>query len=214
MREGLGQPIADTFGELPAAALDAISKDPVDPMGIVQHAELLRDLSPGAIDALVGVAGAGSGSPLLMVEIRQLGGALARAPEHPNPMGGGDARFSLNAIGATFTPEMAGGVKAHMARLVEATRPYGTGETFVNFVEADPDGARVRACYPPEDWERLVALKDRYDPHNLFRFNRNIPPSEGTARSRADVKDRAALPSRGRPRADEFLHNKREQSGE
>ncbi len=161
--------------------MDAISKDPVDPMGVIQYAGMLSDLSPEAIDALVGVAGAGSGSPLLMVEIRQLGGALARTPEHLNPMGSGDARFSLNALGATFTPEMAEGVKAHMARLVEATRPYQTGETFLNFMEVDPAEDRVRAAYPPEDWERLVALKDEHDPENLFRFNRNIPPSSAAS---------------------------------
>jgi hypothetical protein len=175
VREGLGEPIVDTYGEMPAAALDAISKDPVDPLGIVQHAELLSDLSAEAIDALVGVAG--SGSPLLSVEIRQLGGALARTPERLSPIGGDDARYSLNAIGATFTPEMAEGVKAHVARLVEATREYQTGETFLNFMEVDPAADRVRAAYQPEDWERLVALKDRRDPRNLFRFNRNIPPS-------------------------------------
>ena len=176
-REKLGGPIVDTFGQLPAAEMDKISRDPVDPMGIIQHAGMLSDLSPEAIDALVGVAGAGSGSPLLMVEIRRLGGALARTPKQPHPMGSGDARFSLNAIGATFTPEMAGRVATHMARLVEATRPYRTGEVFVNFLEADPAEGRVRAAYPPEDWERLVALKDEHDPQNLFRFNRNIPPS-------------------------------------
>ena len=142
---------------------------------VIQHAEMLSDLSPEAIDALVRVAGAGS--PLIMLEIRQLGGALARTPEHLNPMGSGDARFSMNAIGATFTPEMGEGVKAHIARLVEATRPYQTGETFVNFMEVDPAEERVRAAYPPEDWERLVALKDEHDPENLFRFNRNIAPS-------------------------------------
>jgi FAD/FMN-containing dehydrogenase len=176
VREGLGEPIMDAFREMPAAEMDQISKDPVDPLGIVQHAELLSDLSPEAIDALVGAAGGGSGSPLLSVEIRQLGGALARAPEHPNPMGSGDARFSMNAIGATFSPEMAEGAKAHILRLVEATRPYGTGETFLNFMEVDPTEDRVRAAYPPEEWERLVALKGEHDPHNLFRFNRNIPP--------------------------------------
>ena len=179
MREGLGEPIVDTYGEIPAAALEAISKDPVDPLGIVQHAELLSDLSPDAMDALVGVAGAGSGSPLFSVEVRQLGGALARTPEHLSPMGSGDAKYSLNAIGATFTPEMAEAVEAHVARLVGATRPYQTGETFLNFMEVDPAVDRVRAAYPQEDWERLVALKERYDHHNLFRFNRNIPPSKG-----------------------------------
>jgi hypothetical protein len=157
------------------AQMDRISMDPVDPLGVIQHAEMLSDLSPGALDALVRVAGAGSGSPLIILEIRQLGGALSRAAEQPNLLGSG--RFSMNAIGATFTPEMAEGVRERIARLVEETRPYQTGRTFVNFMEEDPSGDRVRAAYTPEDWERLVALKDEHDPHNIFRFNRNIPPS-------------------------------------
>jgi FAD/FMN-containing dehydrogenase len=73
---------------------------------------------------------------------------------------------------------MAEGVKAHLVRLNEATREHQTGETFVNFMELDAAGEdRVRAAYPPEDFRRLVALKDRHDPDNLFRFNRNIAPS-------------------------------------
>ena len=177
VRGSLGAPIVDTFGRMPAAAMDTISKDPVDPLGIVQHAELLSGLSPDVIDAIIEVAGAGSGSPLLSVEIRQLGGALTRTLEHLSPMGSGDARYSLNAIGATFTPEMTQGVETHVARLIKATRPYGTGETFLNFMEVNPSKDRVRAAYPSDDWEQLAALKRRFDPRNLFRFNRNIPPS-------------------------------------
>jgi len=177
VREGFGEPIIDTFREMPVAEMDKISMDPVDPLGLIQRAELLSDLSPEAIDALVRVAGAGSGSPLTILEIRQLGGALARTAKSLSPMGSGGARFSMNAIGATFTPEMAEGIKARIALLGEATRPFQTGETFINFMEEDPAGDRVRAAYPPEDWERLVSLKDRRDPNNLFRFNRNIPPS-------------------------------------
>jgi FAD/FMN-containing dehydrogenase len=69
-------------------------------------------------------------------------------------------------------------VRAHHARVAEAVRPFTTGATYVNFLdleEATPE--RVRAAYSPEVWERLVVLKDRYDPENLFRFGRNIPPS-------------------------------------
>lgn len=176
----MGEPIMDTFSVMPYAAMDAISMDPVDPMGAVQHSEMLRDLTPEAIDTLVRVAGAGSGSPLIMLEIRQLGGALARTPGRLCPMGRGEARFSMNMVGAAFTPEMAEGVKAHVFRVTEATRGFQTGDTYVNFMELDGAGEeRVRAAYPPEDWERLVALKDRYDPENLFRFNRNIAPSSG-----------------------------------
>jgi FAD/FMN-containing dehydrogenase len=175
VREGFGQPIIDTFGPMPVARMDRISMDPVDPLGVIQHAEVLSDLSPGAVEALVRVAGAGSGSPLTILEIRQLGGALSRATEQPNLLGGGN--FSMNAIGATFTPEMARGVRERIARLVGETRPYRTGRTFVNFMEGDPSGDRVRAAYTAEDWKRLVALKDEHDPRNLFRFNRNIPPT-------------------------------------
>ena len=63
--------------------------------------------------------------------------------------------------------------------MASATRPFQTGDTYVNFMELDgASSERVKAAYAPEDYERLVALKDRYDPHNLFRFNRNIPPSQ------------------------------------
>jgi FAD/FMN-containing dehydrogenase len=179
VREGLGEPIMDTFGVMPYAAMDAISMDPVDPMGAVQYSELLQDLTPEAIDTLIEVAGAGSGSPLIMLELRQLGRSLASAPEDLNPMGSGDAKFIMNCIGATFTPEMMEGVRAHLARVAEATRPYQTGDTYINFMELDYASAdRVRAAFPPEDFERLVALKDRYDPENVFRFNRNIAPSK------------------------------------
>ena len=93
-------------------------------------------------------------------------------------MGRSNARFTMNAIGATFTPEMAQPLRAYLARIAEAVKPHTSGTTYINFV--DLDGAtpeRVKAAYSPDDWERLVGLKDRYDPHNLFRFNRNIPPS-------------------------------------
>jgi FAD binding domain/Berberine and berberine like len=179
VREGLGEPIMDTFGPMPFAAMDSISMDPVDPMGARQHSEMLRELSPEAIETLVEVAGAGSGSPLILLEIRQLGGALTRTADRLSTMGKGDSRFIMNGIGPAFTPEMAEGVMAYLTRVAEATRPFQTGDTYVNFMELEGASAqRVRAAYAPEDYERLVALKDRYDPQNLFRFNRNIAPTQ------------------------------------
>jgi FAD/FMN-containing dehydrogenase len=124
------------------------------------------------------VAGADSGSPLEVLEIRHLGGALGRQPARPSAIGHRDSRFIVMGIGATPTPEIADGVRAHLAYVAEKMRPFATGATYVNFLdldEASPE--RVRAAYSPEVWERLVELKDRYDPDNLFRFSRNIPPS-------------------------------------
>jgi len=179
MREELGEPIMDTFGAMPFAAMDSISMDPVDPMGTRQHSEMLGELSPEAIEALVEVAGADSGSPLIVLELRQLGGALSRTADRLSTMGKGDSKFIMNGIGPAFTPEMAEGVVAYLARVAEATRPFQTGDTYVNFMELEGASAeRVKAAHTAEDWERLVALKVRYDPHNIFRFNRNIAPSK------------------------------------
>ena len=64
-------------------------------------------------------------------------------------------------------------------RVADATRPFQTGDTYVNFMELEGASAeRVKAAYAPEDFERLIALKDRYGPQNAFRFNRNIAPSK------------------------------------
>jgi FAD/FMN-containing dehydrogenase len=174
----IGEPIMDTFRVMPYEMMDMISMDPVDPLGAYGHSEMLRDLSPETRETLIKLAGADSDSPLIMLEVRQLGGALSRLPADLNPMERSDARFILNGIGATFSPEMAQAVQAYLAYIAEAVEPYASGTQYVNFM--DLDGAtpeRVKAAYSPEDWDRLVELKDRRDPHNLFRFNRNIPPS-------------------------------------
>ena len=68
----------------------------------------------------------------------------------------------------------------HLARLAEEMRPYETGATYVNFLEL---GDGPRSEYRPPTRRRTGSawseLKDRYDPDNLFRFNRNIPASSG-----------------------------------
>ena len=93
-------------------------------------------------------------------------------------MGRSDARFTMNAIGVTPTPDRAAAVQAYLATLADAVRPHTSGTAYLNFL--DLDGAtpeRVKAAYSSDDWDRLVELKVRHDPDNLFRFNRNIPPS-------------------------------------
>jgi hypothetical protein len=173
-----GEPQVDTFGAMPYREMDIISMNPVDPLGAYTHVELLGELSPEAIDKLVRVAGVDSNSPLILLELRHLGGALERPPADLSPIGRRDSKFTMEGVGATPTPEVAKAVQAHLAYVAEEMRPYETGATYVNFLDLDGASAdRVRAAYSREDWERLVELKDRYDPNNLFRFNRNIPPS-------------------------------------
>ena len=60
-------------------------------------------------------------------------------------------------------------------RTSEAVRPFASGGVYVNYLDAE-GGDRVRAAYGPAKYERLVAVKRKYDPTNLFRVNQNIPP--------------------------------------
>ena len=67
---------------------------------------------------------------------------------------------------------------AWVRRLWEALRPFSSGGVYVNFQMGDEGEDRVRAAYGPEKYERLVALKNKYDPNNLFRLNQNIKSTE------------------------------------
>ena len=59
----------------------------------------------------------------------------------------------------------------------EALRPFSSGGAYVNYQMGDEGEDRLRAAYGPEKYERLVALKNKYDPTNLFRLNQNISPT-------------------------------------
>src|SRR5919107_905138 len=88
-----GEPQVDTFGVMPYQQMDMISMDPPDPLAFYSHVELLGELSPEAIDKLVALAGVESESPLIILELRQLGGVLARPPADLSPIGRRDSRF-------------------------------------------------------------------------------------------------------------------------
>ena len=66
-------------------------------------------------------------------------------------------------------------LRSRTERAWQALRPYAAG-VYVNFL-GDEGEERIRAAYPPATYARLVALKDRYDPENLFRLNQNVMPS-------------------------------------
>ena len=82
MREA-GEVLVDTVGPMPYAAADAIHQDPTEPVSAWERGRLLRELPAEAVDNLVAVAGPDVDVPLIMVELRLLGGALARQPEVP-----------------------------------------------------------------------------------------------------------------------------------
>jgi FAD/FMN-containing dehydrogenase len=137
-------------------------------------AEYLRGLDDGAIAAIV-EHGERRPPGLSKVLVMRLGGVAGRAPEGSAAFGHRDAPYliNINAMG----PDRAGheGRAAWVRAFWDALRPASFGGVYVNFL-GDEGSERVRSAYPAATLARLVDLKRRYDPTNLFRMNQNIRP--------------------------------------
>jgi hypothetical protein len=136
-------------------------------MPIWDDSATLGSLPAEAVDALLAVAGPGVDTPLIMAELRQLGGAIARTPDgRPDAVAGRDAAFSLYALAPMF-PTVAAMAPAAAAGVVDALRPWHVGG-LPNF-QGPRTGGRLAGLWPDEVTARLLAIRDRYDEDGLFR---------------------------------------------
>jgi hypothetical protein len=114
-------------------------------------------------------------SPFSLVQLRGMGGAVARVGSDATAFAHRDQRYFVAVIGLWL--DAAEDANMHYAwtdALWQAIRREGSG-VYVNFLEKEGAG-RVHDAYPPATYARLVEIKRKYDPHNMFRFNQNIPP--------------------------------------
>jgi FAD/FMN-containing dehydrogenase len=168
-------PEIDTVAMTPVAALQHLHMDPPEPVPATSDYAMLGELTPDAIDALVQVAGHESGSPLLSVELRPLGGALARPDEDHGARGTFDASYVLFGVGMALSPEMKAAVHMHAAAVVEAMRSYHAPDGYANFAEQPGDASELFA--DGDAYGRLRAIKAGYDPEDVFRANHEVPPA-------------------------------------
>jgi hypothetical protein len=161
----------DTFATIPAPALSGLHMDPPEPVPALTDHRMVGDLPGEGVDALVEAAGPGSGSPLLSIELRHLGGALARsAPEHGalDTLGGDYAMF---AVGVPMSDELAAASEETFARVGEALAPYDSGRAYLNFQERPTDPARL---FEQGTYRRLRAVRAEHDRDEVFRANHAV----------------------------------------
>jgi FAD/FMN-containing dehydrogenase len=113
-------------------------------------------------------------SPLTNFPIWQMGGAVARTGEDDAAFGGRTAGHTFNIVAATATAEGFDEEREWVRSFWTALEPHHTS-VYVNFLMEEGE-ERVREAYGAETYDRLKALKRRYDPDNFFRLNQNIPP--------------------------------------
>lgn len=170
-------PDLDTVAEMPYRRLGEIHADPEEPSPALDTGALLRDLDESAVERLISLIGPEADPPPGAVEIRHLGGALRHAADPANAIGNRSGAYNLFVAGLVLP-----GTKARVAQetqdIMTGMEPWDTGKKLPNYLGGSNLAPhQVRTAYRDEDYDRLVAIKTRFDPGNMFRFNHNIPPS-------------------------------------
>jgi hypothetical protein len=160
--------ILDDAAVKPYTAIDSVHADPVDPVPVCDPSILLSEFPQEAAERLLEVAGHGSGSPLLGVEVRHLGGAYAREGAHPDAFSHRAARFSLLAAGLAMDHASAAVTLAYADQVFAALRPWDTGGVWPNF-GAPHDAASARRAYDERTLRRLREVVDTYDPQGVLQ---------------------------------------------
>ena len=185
-------PEIDTVATIPAKALSRLHMDPEQPVPGIGEGMLLAEFPAEAVDAIV--ARVGPDSPLLSVEVRHLGGALADRAPHHGALAAVDGNFAMFAVGLAMTSEMWDAVVTHVDDVRHALAPWDSGRVYLNFTERPGD---PNAIFGAETYERLRKVKRAYDPNDLFRANHPVAPARRPTRPRAAATTRA-VPPRGR----------------
>ena len=175
------RPLVDVVAPMPYVALQQIT-DEGCPHGMQNHwkAAFLDELPDAAIADAVEVA-VDIPSPLTVVLLQPLGGAYGRVDEEATALSHRDAKWAYHALSLWPDPADTAVNRAWTTRFADTMAAYGHGGVHPNHV-SDPAGERVRAFYGEATYERLVAVKDRWDPRNVFAANQNIKPSGRGAR--------------------------------
>jgi FAD/FMN-containing dehydrogenase len=159
-------PAVDSFARLPATNLAAVHMDPPSPVSAIGDGVSITAFDAGVIDALLGSVAGDSSSPLLVVDVRQLGGALAIHNPHGGAVDHLEGNFLVWAVGMVASAAAAPVVSRAVAEVDQALAPWAAAQTYSNYREG--------AAAPERFWDaptlqRLRSVKAAYDPANVIQ---------------------------------------------
>ena len=161
-------PLMDTIELIPVQALSQLHMDPDHPVPGSGDGMALEDLDSEAIDSIVATT---VGSPLLSVEIRQLGGAIGRSRAEHGALAALEAPFLLYAVGITPTPDAGRAVESTVDSLRAALAHLEAPHTYLNFAESKRE---AKTLWSETSYHRLRRIKAAVDPENLIRSNHEV----------------------------------------
>jgi hypothetical protein len=168
----LAAPIADTVKPVRYPEIYPPEEDDFHPVGSARTMfvdTIDRPVAKTIVDCL-----RASTAQMAVAQIRVLGGAMARVSADATAFAHRSSRIMVNVAALYESSDEAAVHEAWVTDFAASLRQDGSG-AYVGFL-GDEGGARVREAYPGSTFERLAAIKGRYDPTNLFRLNQNISP--------------------------------------
>jgi len=174
--EGVPPPLVNWMSMMPFPALQSLF-DPLMPTGMQWYwkGDFVTELTDVAIDAHLKQA-ADTPSMLSLMHLYPIDGAVHRIGRDETAWSTRDARWSMVIAGIDPNPQQAGPITRWTKSYWQAVHPHNKDGGYVNFMMDDEGDARLRATYGG-NFDRLLALKTKYDPDNLFRVNQNIHPT-------------------------------------
>jgi hypothetical protein len=170
------RPLADLVAPVPYAALQA-SSDAGHPPGQRNYwkSSYVNHLSDGLIETAIAHV-AQMSSPMITAYFLRLEGAISRLPEDHTAYSHREAGYDFNILTKWVDPQEDEQHIGWTRSFWEAMQPFASCSVYVNNLGSEGSD-RIREAYTPAKWARLVALKNRYDPANVFRLNQNINPA-------------------------------------
>jgi FAD/FMN-containing dehydrogenase len=172
----LAEPVADMVRPMSYAEMYPPEEEEYRPVAVAKTM-FVDSVGLGAAETIVERIQA-SDAMMAATQIRVLGGAMARVPRDATAYAHRASRIMVNVAAMYQDPEERPKHAGWVDGLADELRQDDEG-AYVGFL-ADEGGERVRAAYPGPTWDRLRAVKRRYDPQNVFRLNQNIPPADGS----------------------------------
>lgn len=174
------KPLLDTFGPTPYRKVQTFFDDAA-PWGLRYYwkSSFLERLSEEGLAILIEQARSRP-SPKSKIFVEFLGGAFSRYPKDASVFGHRDSQFNLLITGAWQDVDHDEPNRAWVRDTWQAMQPFASDGVYVNYLgtESDEGSNRLMSAYGAEKYARLVQLKNRYDPANMFRMNQNICPNK------------------------------------
>jgi FAD/FMN-containing dehydrogenase len=164
----IGGALIDTFAMMPARELSSLHGEPDQPHPGIGNGITLSSLNAEGAERLVAL---GSDGPLVSLELRHLGGALAVPARDGGALEMLEGEYVLYGVGSPMNEDAGAAIDAHLDLVGERMDPWRTACSYLNFADRQPTAA---GSFAPGVYRRLQAVKRSYDPANMFRSNHQV----------------------------------------